>query len=370
MKIIVILLFFICQLHSQNLIVIDTKEAKEESIPLSSFASKVEYVALETTSECLLRPSDRYYLTDKYVVAVSMFKAAFLFDRKTGRYIHRITQKGQAPGEFSFKCEDQYGLKNNVLYINKDKYWEGIHIETKKIVEKIQKPISVYHAKYNFISNPWPYGDSLYVGYVNNITGGIEKRLVIFNNTGIVLKDFDNPVVYDHTNHDNPFFHGVYYEYDGQTYFRQYQGNDTVFWLNDYSIVPHIVFEWDDSQMYYQRQPVFSENQIYMSYFLENKDFIMYDCKVNGSFVPKETYQCLYRKKTKTLKSTRNRNSGFIDDIDHLGEVSPLVATNTELIDAIPAGEWLKWEDKLLKMPIDLKVNFDDNPIIRIVHVK
>lgn len=370
MKIIVILLFITCQLYSQSLIVIDAKKAKEESIPLSSFASKVEYVALETTAECLLHPSCRYYLTDKYIVAVSMFEAAFLFDRKTGQYIHRITQKGQAPGEFFFKCEDQCGLKNDVLYINNDKYWEGIHIETKKIVERISKPISVYHSTYNFISNPWPYQDSLYIGYINNITGQTEKRLAIFNSAGIVLKDFDNPVIYDHPHHDKPFFHGVYYEYDGQTFFRQYQGNDTVFCLNGYSIAPHIVFEWNDDQMRYQRQPVFSENQIYMSYFLENDDFIIYDCQVNGPFVPKETYQCFFRKKTKRLKSTRKRNSGFVDDIDHLGEVCPVVATNRELVDVIPAEEWLEWTKQSLKMPIDLKVDFDDNPIIRIVHVK
>ncbi|MCE8929045.1 hypothetical protein K0G03_19325 [Phocaeicola vulgatus] len=38
---------------------------------------------LETTSECLLSLSSRYYVTDKYIVVVSMFEAAYLFDRKT-----------------------------------------------------------------------------------------------------------------------------------------------------------------------------------------------------------------------------------------------------------------------------------------------
>ena len=57
--------------------------AKESALLLSSFVSKIEYVLLETTSECLLSLSSRYYVTDKYIVVVSMFEAAYLFDRKT-----------------------------------------------------------------------------------------------------------------------------------------------------------------------------------------------------------------------------------------------------------------------------------------------
>ena len=143
MKIIVCFLFIAFNLYSQSVFVVDNRKAKESAIPLSSFASKIEYVSLETTSECLLRPSSRYYVTDKYIVVVSMFEAAYLFDRKTGRYIHQITRRGQAPGEFVIKCEDQYGLKNDILYINNDKYWEGIHIKTKKSIRKIIKRVSV-----------------------------------------------------------------------------------------------------------------------------------------------------------------------------------------------------------------------------------
>ncbi|MBT9638282.1 DUF4934 domain-containing protein [Parabacteroides merdae] len=61
----------------------DNRKTKESARLLSSFVSKIEYVLLETTSECLLSLSSRYYVTDKYIVVVSMFEAAYLFDRKT-----------------------------------------------------------------------------------------------------------------------------------------------------------------------------------------------------------------------------------------------------------------------------------------------
>lgn len=369
MKILVLFLFIAFSLHSQSVFVIDNQKAIEGTVPLSTFASGIEYVPLETTSECLLEPHSRYYVTDKYIVAVSMFRAAYLFDRKTGRYIHEITRHGEAPGEFAFKCEDQYGLKNDILYINNDRDWEGIHIKTKESVGKIRKPVSVYHA-YNFISNPWPYKDSLYLGYVNNITGQVKTRLVIFNSEGKVQKEFDNPVLYEQIGHDKPFFHGVYYEYDGHTYFKQYQGNDTIYRLSDYALVPHIVFDWNKTQKLHQQQPVFSENQVYISYFFENDRYIIYDCKVNGPFIAKETYQCLYNKEDGTLRSSRKQSAGFLDDIDRLGEICPVVATNTELVDVISAEQWLEWEEKKRKMPVDIELDFDSNPVLRIVHVK
>ena len=83
MKITVFFLFMAFNLYSQSVFIVDNRKAKESAILLSSFASKIEYVSLETTSECLLSLSSRYYVTDKYIVVVSMFEAAYLFDRKT-----------------------------------------------------------------------------------------------------------------------------------------------------------------------------------------------------------------------------------------------------------------------------------------------
>ena len=185
-----------------------------------------------------------------------------------------------------------------------------------------------------------------------------------------MLKEFPNYVTYALVGCDRPFFHGVYYEYRGGTYFKQYQGNDTVFLLKDYNLAPHIVFDWSEIQKKYQRQYYFSENQIYMSYFMETKKYIIYDCQVNGTFVPKETYQCVYDKKTGSLQSTRKHNSGFIDDMDFLGEIHPVMATNAELVDVVSAEKWLDWKKKKSKMPININVDFDSNPIIRIIYIK
>ena len=56
MKITVFFLFMAFNLYSQSVFIVDNRKAKESAILLSSFASKIEYVSLETTSECLLRP--------------------------------------------------------------------------------------------------------------------------------------------------------------------------------------------------------------------------------------------------------------------------------------------------------------------------
>ena len=85
-------------------------------------------------------------------------------------------------------------------------------------------------------------------------------------------------------------------------------------------------------------------------------------------FIPKETFYCLYDKKTRRLKSTRYHSDGFVDDISGLDYCCPEFATNTELIEVISPEKWLEWEDKGSEMPIRKEISLDDNPIIRIVH--
>lgn len=354
----------------QAQILIDWNKVQEEPIALSSFASTIEYIPLETTDECLLRPHAGFYLTDKYIIAVDAIHGAYLFNRENGKFIHQITKRGQGPGEFSFKCESLYGFKDGILYLNDGEYWRGIDVESKQIVEKIRKPVYVYEGKYNFISNPWPYGDSLYLGYVNNITGHIDTKLVVFNKEGVVQSEEKNYIYYDKSGRgvDRPYFAGMFYEYDQHTFFKQYQGNDTVFQMVGNKTTPHIVFKWDKKQAYYQEMPIFTENQIYMSYINENDDYLFFNCQVNGPFIPKETFYCLYDKKTECLKSTRHHSDGFVDDISGLNYCCPEFATNRELIEVISPEKWLKWEDERSKMPIQKEISLDDNPIIRIVH--
>lgn len=91
---------------------------------------------------------------------------------------------------------------------------------------------------------------------------------------------------------------------------------------------------------------------------------------MNGKFVPKAFFYCIYDKKKRKLRSTKGHGLGFIDDIDCLEYFCPKFVTNSELIDVISAEKWLDWSAKKIKLPINIKVNFDDNPILRIVHFR
>lgn len=370
MKIWIIIILSLFSISIKGEIRINWDRVKEETINLKSFASGIEYVALETTSECLLSGDCRYYLTEKYIVVASPFDAAYLFERKDGRFIHKITQRGQGPNEFSIDCGYEYGLKNNILYINNGSSWKGLDILSQKVVETIKKPVYVYDGKYNAIKNPWPFQDSLYWGYVNNITGSVGCKLVLFNRLGEVVKEIPNYVFYEKKSQDMPFFWGMFYEYNHSTYFKQYQGNDTVFVLNRNGVCPHIIFEWDKNQLIYQQMPIWTDNQIYISYINENDKYVFFDCHVNGKMVSKEIFYCFYDKRNQVLKSTRNHGAGFVDDIDGLGYFSPVISTNSELVDIVSAEKWLEWKDKGYRKSLDIDVKFDDNPILRIVHIK
>lgn len=354
----------------QAQILIDWNKVQEEPIALSSFASTIEYIPLETTDECLLRPHTGFYLTDKYIIAVDAVHGAYLFNRGNGKFIHQITKRGQGPGEFSFKCESLYGFKDRILYLNDGEYWRGIDVESKQIVKKIRKPVYVYEGKYNFISNPWPYGDSLYLGYVNNITGHIDTKLVVFNKEGIVQSEEKNYIYYDKSGRgvDRPYFAGMFYEYDQHTFFKQYQGNDTVFQMVGNKTTPHIVFKWDKKQAIIKKCLYLLRTRYTCLISMRTMIICSSIVRLMAHLSPKRLFNCLYDKKRGRLKSTRHHSDGFVDDISGLNYCCPEFATNRELIEVISPEKWLKWEDERSKMPIQKEISLDDNPIIRIVH--
>jgi len=69
----------------------------KQTIPLSTIASDVEYIVLETREECMVRPVVRYYFTDS-LIFIKNFDHILKFSRN-GKFIERIGTSGRGPGE-------------------------------------------------------------------------------------------------------------------------------------------------------------------------------------------------------------------------------------------------------------------------------
>jgi hypothetical protein len=68
-----------------------------EPLRLSEFVDSVEYVQLETTEDCLLS----YYETGTRVGNLLFIGKILVFNIITGKFLHRIGQTGQGPGEYN-----------------------------------------------------------------------------------------------------------------------------------------------------------------------------------------------------------------------------------------------------------------------------
>jgi len=114
---------------------IDLTTATHKPILYSDVFEEVEYVKLETTPECLIESGmSHIYLTDKYIIFFYIKQQnAYLFDRKTGRFIKQIGRRGQGPNEYNGFVVPIFDENESMLYFEREKEgkeWIGYHIET------------------------------------------------------------------------------------------------------------------------------------------------------------------------------------------------------------------------------------------------
>ena len=81
---------------------IDLDQAREhpENLTTDAIARSFEYVALETTDDCLVSGWAAPYVFAKHIVMESPLDAPMLFDRQ-GKFLTRIGHRGHGPGEFT-----------------------------------------------------------------------------------------------------------------------------------------------------------------------------------------------------------------------------------------------------------------------------
>lgn len=100
---------------------------KENVIGMSEFVESIHYVALETTSDCLLGNIDKMIITEhgEYVmVDMNKAKSIYVFD-ENGRFKCRIGSRGQGPNEYMSLTDVSY-------YENKVYVWDSA---SEKILE-------------------------------------------------------------------------------------------------------------------------------------------------------------------------------------------------------------------------------------------
>ena len=346
--------------QSSDVIIIDLVNPQEEIIPMSRFFSdKVEYVPLEMNEVC---PLKTYYITSQSIIGVNPLNSAYLFDRKTGGFIKQISKVGTGENEYRRFPITNYGFdeKNKTLFFHDVNQWKGFDVKGNKKVTKIIMPKysdqgltlpkesggSARHVNDNSqnisndwlkgeINNPYPFGNNTYIGYVNNTTGDVNVKLVIFDKQGQVLKSFPNYQRYGKRTMENPLNEGKFYNYHNTVYFLELYA-DTLFAVYPDRLEPHIIFNMGDKKASYSdvvENQTFKVGRYFVYHVKETSSYVFF-CYIIGSVWVNESvwvngYYDKKLKKTYVCKTVDGK-AGYLNDIDGLPDFHPLLITNQD----------------------------------------
>ena len=375
--------FMIFELNAQNITEIDLTKAKFGEIPANIIFEEIEYVPLETHRDGLLNMRSTFYLTDKYIISVRFLSGAYLFDRETGAFIREISSFGQGPDEYKGYINPRYGFdeKNNVLFATE---WAGsetvfkrINIETNKVDTPAIK-VSKKHTDEFVLTSPWRINDDMYISFCNNKTGKDKVRLVAFKKDGEIINKYPNYLEYinvdDSLSSSNS---GIFYDYNGSTYFKEWGYNDTVFRVDEKKMLPHIIFKLGDKQASYshQKNSESLKGKYFMYFVHESDSFVLFNFSYFTDDVKRSTHTGYYDKKSKQvfISSTPDyEKSGYSVNGLPISFYPIYVSKNNEMVAIIDPEELIKNKDKMDSKYRHLfkDIQEDDNPILIIAKLK
>lgn len=208
----------------------------ERVLKLSEVADSVKLILLQTNDECLLsRIMEGNILMSGHRIYIPCNNGVFLFS-DDGKFIKRISKRGQGPGEYS-----------GIRYIGVNEKLDRFYIFSHgKAIVFTQDGDLLHECR---IPLGWQFafvGDSCIASFIYNNTGQKRDRVVLTDLSGDTLNRFQRTDLfaiasgmnyYMFTMHDRYF-----YGYNGNTHFKDIY-NDTVFTVTPDSLVPHCILQ-------------------------------------------------------------------------------------------------------------------------------
>ena len=256
---VIFFLLFLSSCHSKReikdeILRIDLNEAVNRSqLNASDFISSIEYVALETSSQCLLGEAVFASVSENFILTFSYNGSCLLFSRK-GQFIRSIGQRGNGPQDYL----------NNSYYVKIDEKSDRIYlmgmdeIVAYTIAGKFVKKLNLidFYKKGVLSDRPMHvthWKENLFCANMNLNSGKEPLRCVIFTLEGEVVKTFPNHVFFETEkgrmvrstlNSDVDI-----YLYNEQLYFKEILC-DTLFRITDQlDFVPEIIFDLPGKKM-------------------------------------------------------------------------------------------------------------------------
>lgn len=356
---------------------VDFVGAERQSLYVEDVFDCVEFIPLETSYSCLLTEEPLILaVTDSFVVLSNMMRDAFLFDRKDGRFVQQVGKRGNGPDEYYFlvfdACFDQY---HNILYTNKGDKWVGINIRNNKVEDRVVRPKISDKDGILSIVNPYRMNDSLYIGYVNNLTGKEKMKLVVFNRNGEVVKYYSNTLFYEMEKEELiSFCPGYFYHYGTDLHFYGGLYKDTLYTVKEERVYPKYSIALNERSPYetWGTSEYDSNNYHYLIRMMEYEPYLLFSYFEKGRLGPGVG---LYDKKRNRTLRSESKDGGFLFRESKVPSFLPrYMDDNGYVVGYWTSAQWMdfmKGQKGVIKIPDALfSVKEDDNPIIVIARTK
>ena len=417
-------LFFACRQTgielTDDIAVIDVINnlGKYREIPVSELVTEFEYIPLETNDNCLIGAVYRMLVTSSHifiqgyvgggspgVILPGGATRCYAFGRD-GRFLCEIGRVGQGPGEYqniAGLCVDE---NNQLLYIEShltllEYTWEGVF---RRSIRKPQNLDEYPGSEINFVR------DNLFIGHFQNHRGNEPVNFILFNDSGRVIKTFDNHIKFERT--DN--WVSIYdrsmrsFRVSENIFVKEYP-NDTLFCLNERNeLIPQFVFNLGKYSFSNEKRGggineirnimsnilmipdalfpmIGTPNYIFFSIMVSNADIPSPKVVKSAQYIQFGLYDIVNKKTLLLENDPVSRMSGLINDIDggfsfwpkyyslshELADVYQAYEMKEILKEKYFAGRTIKnpqAHQKLKELVNNLKE--DDNPVIVIAKLK
>jgi hypothetical protein len=369
-----IFITFSCNSKNENLYeIINLQEAFEnkKSININDIATNFEYIKLETSDECLTGTRLAVYSNDQYLIAIDRDKI-LLFDRNDGRFIRKVGQKGNGPGEYSRTYTVMpFDEGKNLVYAGRNKKRYGYSLDG-----QLKDTLSIPE----LVSEIGNIDDKTFAAFMPDYQGGEKNKLIIFDHTDSLIKTFPNYLSAPKTSSVfvwNP--NAWFYTLDKQLYFYQLF-NDTVFHVETNSLTPKYVLNMGQYSPPYEMKttPEFDPGKYFMMRTIQESSKYLY-CSFNFN---KKNYTAIFDKNNRTTVVNDYSPESGLGFINNINDFVPLefssINENDELICTMNALKIKQWFDlnpkKISQLPEYLKtlknIQETNNPVIIIAKLK
>lgn len=354
-----------------NVSVIDLTKlpVHENIVNLSHFASKITYLPLENSKDCLIGPGATFYVYDSLIICCA-HRQILIFNSKTGIFERSIGEFGKGPKGF-VNSWNSYVKDGEIIIVALG--WDYPFIEFSTNGDILTK----FKLDRNSRNIAW-LSDSFYAIYYNKVANYDTLRIQIFDseNKKIITTYYDKRKFKD-TPGRTTNFGAFFYHFKNKLYIKEYF-NDTVFQVTHNKLIPTIEFI---SGKY--SPPFFDKHKFDFVQYHNIQSIFETDYLVFFQLIfKKRVYFCCFDKRTNRVMIPNHQDSqfnGFENDIDGFMQFYPLSISNrNELIGFLEPFEIRQWFDKnpekskMLPPHVQKLRNIQesDNPVLMLVKLK